>query len=597
MNNTDFQKLTTLLSAWSDKRISDQQIAELDELLQQSEEARELYLEFVSMDIGLQDSLRSLPKHLLDKVVDSAIHPTDSVDEELVRSKDSTLGGEPTSGRSLHMGFFIGAITASLALAFLPGRLAKEQRDPAPAQSVAESTAEDLQGFELAEPNRLAFGYTDLATMPSVAMLASTLNAEWDGDAPKEGAALYSGTLKLNQGIASIDFYCGATAILEGPAEVELQSQSSIRCLTGKIRVRVPEPAQGFVVESPDGRVIDLGTEFTMKVLDNEATEVHVVEGEVDVASSLDLDSKSDSTLLTEGQSVRFSERSGTGSIFNEPIDVVTHHELESILRSRHTETNLRWQEFREKWANDPDTVMYYDFEPIEGEDRRLRNRALNSPSDRRATDGIIIGAEWSEGRFPGKSALDFRRISDQVRLVIPGTYDQITMSVWLRCDAFDRKYTSILLTDRWNLGEPHWQFGKADPSLGIRHSDYGNKDMVQFSVNAMTPNVRYWSKLDTSDVLCHWTHLAVTYDSTKGEVAQYVNGQLQELSLTLIDLEYNSTTVPIQFGQTQLANWFPSTGDLFVCRSFRGKMDEFLIVGRSMSELEVADLFEASKP
>jgi hypothetical protein len=48
-----------------------------------------------------------------------------------------------------------------------------------------------------------------------------------------------------------------------------------------RIRAFVPEPAQGFVIETPDYQAVDLGTEFAMSVGSDGRSEVHVVDGEV----------------------------------------------------------------------------------------------------------------------------------------------------------------------------------------------------------------------------------------------------------------------------------------------------------------------------
>ena len=598
MKNSDYQKLTTLLSAWSDRRMSEDQRTELDILLQSSEEAREIYLEFVSMDVGLQENLRQVPKHLLEGRFDLPVDDSE-FDDNQPKDRGIRPGGEDPSkqGRSIHFGFFFGALTATIAFLFLFLRVPDNEELTDTGSKVTAEVVEDNPTVELPLPT---FGFSNQATTPSVALMESTLNAVWADVAPREGEALYKGILELVEGLASIDFYSGARAILQGPAEIEILSQSHIRCLSGKIRVHVPEPAQGFIVETPDGRVVDLGTEFTLNVQDKSGTEVHVVEGEVDVQASPNSTPKgTPPTLLTQGQTARMSKESSPKIVSNEPIDIVNHRELSDILRNRDAEVVQRWREFSESWKADPNLILYYDFEPSARGDRVLVNRALQA-SENRATDGVIVGAEWSEGRFPGKTALEFRKISDQVRLVIPGSYDSITMSVWLRCDFLERQYTSILLTDQWSEGEPHWQFFHSgfNETTGARLvTNEPIEDMVQFSVRAPTPNVRYRSKLSSPDIIGHWTHLAVTYNSSTSEVAQYINGELLNMHRTFIDRDYQTTTVPIRFGNTQIANWYPTTGDICVCRSFHGKMDEFLLVSRALSASEIAEMYNSSKP
>src|SRR5690606_10314798 len=85
----------------------------------------------------------------------------------------------------------------------------------------------------------------------------------------------------LRSGLAQIEFFSGATVIVEGPAELELESAWRVVCRSGRLRAFVPEPAQGFVVSTPDYEAVDLGTEFGLSVGGDGRSEVHVVDGEV----------------------------------------------------------------------------------------------------------------------------------------------------------------------------------------------------------------------------------------------------------------------------------------------------------------------------
>ena len=80
--------------------------------------------------------------------------------------------------------------------------------------------------------------------------------------------------------------------------------------------------------------------------------------------------------------------------------------------------------------------------------------------------DGGIVGARVTQGRWPGKTALDFRGEGDRVRFNIPGEFDAITLYAWVRIDALDRELNSLFLTDHYDAGEFHWQLS----SLGALH-------------------------------------------------------------------------------------------------------------------------------
>ena len=40
-------------------------------------------------------------------------------------------------------------------------------------------------------------------------------------------------------------------------------------------------------------------------------------------------------------------------------------------------------------------------------------------------SDGTVVGCQWTEGRWPGKKALEFQQVSDRVRLKMPGEFER----------------------------------------------------------------------------------------------------------------------------------------------------------------------------
>jgi hypothetical protein len=75
------------------------------------------------------------------------------------------------------------------------------------------------------------------------------------------------------------------TVSIQGPAHLDLIGNSRARLYQGRIKVRInDERGHGFVVETPNGQVTDLGTEFGVDVADDSNTGVVVFEGAVDLA-------------------------------------------------------------------------------------------------------------------------------------------------------------------------------------------------------------------------------------------------------------------------------------------------------------------------
>src|SRR5437773_1342423 len=77
-----------------------------------------------------------------------------------------------------------------------------------------------------------------------------------------------------------------ARVVLQGPASMELLGGNSARLLRGKLTAQVPASAKGFQITSPQGKIVDLGTEFGMAVARDGTTDVYVFKGKVEAYAS-----------------------------------------------------------------------------------------------------------------------------------------------------------------------------------------------------------------------------------------------------------------------------------------------------------------------
>ena len=114
-----------------------------------------------------------------------------------------------------------------------------------------------------------------------VAWLVNAQNCTWGGgEAPTD---LRPGkVLVIERGLAEFRFQCGARVIVEGPTQLELVSGTTARLYRGRLTARAAG-ASGFEVLSPQGKVVDLGTEFGVAVSEQGETSVRVFEGRVEV--------------------------------------------------------------------------------------------------------------------------------------------------------------------------------------------------------------------------------------------------------------------------------------------------------------------------
>jgi hypothetical protein len=129
---------------------------------------------------------------------------------------------------------------------------------------------------------RLAPAAGGKTAVANIAWLVNAQDCLWAQTGERPGRDMRAGKeLRLERGLAEIEFDCGARVILQGPAGLELLSGCAARLLQGTLTARVPPHAKGFTVLTPHNKIVDLGTEFGLSVDEGGATTVRVFTGEV----------------------------------------------------------------------------------------------------------------------------------------------------------------------------------------------------------------------------------------------------------------------------------------------------------------------------
>lgn len=142
-----------------------------------------------------------------------------------------------------------------------------------------------------------------------VARIERSENPVWDEASLAkiaEDGWLAPGLLRLQSGSALIVFNSGATALVEGPAELSIETVNRMYLNSGRLAADVPPPATGFTVNTPRLNAVDLGTRFGVTVDEDGNSELHVMEGEVEVSRT---SGNSVATVLREGSAVRADNR------------------------------------------------------------------------------------------------------------------------------------------------------------------------------------------------------------------------------------------------------------------------------------------------
>jgi len=186
------------------------------------------------------------------------------------------------------------SVSAALLAIFMLGRFATGQK--------GEGRELRVESPAASQPSTLN---SQLPTPPAV--LAVARNCHWAGHSLEPGQALDCGRpWKLDSGLAEIEFACGARAILQGPATIEIRSASAVMLHYGRLSARMTGKKGGrFVVHTPRADVVDLGTEFGVDVDPQFNAMVRVFSGEVELSPV----SATHPLRLTTNQAAQFDSR------------------------------------------------------------------------------------------------------------------------------------------------------------------------------------------------------------------------------------------------------------------------------------------------
>jgi hypothetical protein len=188
--------------------------------------------------------------------------------------------------------------------------------------------------------------------------------------------------------------------------------------------------------------------------------------------------------------------------------------------------------------------------------------------------NGAIIGCRWTEGRWKGKDALEFKHPGDRVRLNIAGKFDSLTYSAWVRIDGLDRPFSALMLTDGYDVGEAHWQLrDDGRLLLGVQtpegHVAYDSQPIL---------NIKH---------LGRWIHLATVYDSESRQVVHYINGEC------VGNTKIETNEFKLQFGKSEIGNWgTPMSYSPQKIRNFNGQIDEFTLFQTALTADEIQSLY-----
>ncbi|HYG34046.1 MAG TPA: LamG-like jellyroll fold domain-containing protein, partial [Clostridia bacterium] len=364
-----------------------------------------------------------------------------------------------------------------------------------------------------------------------------------------------------------------ARVVIEGPTELQLISPTEAVCPTGRLLAEVPPPARGFRLRTAQLNVVDLGTSFGVDATAAQ-TEVHVFKGKVEFSAG-----KTVNQSLGEGRAAVVQGSAPPRLMAASAAPFTAMFDLQQRSLASEAVRYDQWRLTSARLNQDPSLVVHLDMENLGDSDWTLRNAAERNHS---VADAIIVGCQRAEGRWREKQALEFQSVNDRVRLVVPGEFDSLTLSLWVCVKGLDRQFNSLFMCDGFDPGTIHWLI-RNDGVLGltVMGPSPGN-----FQILASPPVL-------TLDKLGMWTHLAVVLDGEAGELVHYVNGS---------PVAYQRLKVgpPYRIGSAELGNWNARSGpnpEPVLIRNLSGSLDEFELFNRPLSDNEVHKLYTEGKP
>ena len=261
LDNIAKKEIMDLLVLSLDGQLSAVDFAKLQSILDGSDEARDYYCKAISVAENLRkrdwasysgdNQAKNIPlsELLRNKLIEQE-HDAESVIPEVFMGEggQNVVSARVTGGKFFYNKTAILGVLSSIAAALL--------------------VAFVLFQF-------LSVDHVETAT------LTACMDVSWDGRifTTGERLAIGDGEMVLAHGYASLVFDSNARVTIESPARFELLAEDRIKLYYGMLYSHVSAEAAGFSVATPECLIVDLGTEFGVKVDLDGATELHVNQG------------------------------------------------------------------------------------------------------------------------------------------------------------------------------------------------------------------------------------------------------------------------------------------------------------------------------
>ncbi len=239
------------------------------------------------------------------------------------------------------------------------------------------------------------------------------------------------------------------------------------------------------------------------------------------------------------------------------------------------------WREWSTEFRQDDDLLAYYTFEEGSVSDGVVRSQAAFTTADL-----AISGVATRDGRFEvaEDSSIEFSARKSFARVAIEGEFRSLSLLAWVQVDALDGQFNSLFITDGYDPGEVHWMIKEDGTILFSVLATDGEKRLNFISVSPVV-----WDRSKSGQWLC----LGVALDFATGVVRHYLDGE----EIYTESIPDTHSEVITRIGTAEVGNWGnpgrPENPE-YAARNLNGKIDEFAIVSRALTNVEFYEFYRA---
>lgn len=385
----------------------------------------------------------------------------------------------------------------------------------------------------------------------------------WSSAVPSDGKLTRGNQLSASSGLAEIELRNGARILLEAPFSIDLESPKNVTLHSGRLAAHCPPTAKGFTIETPRGKVVDLGTELGVSVDGKGLVEAHVLNGSIEV----DEVGSSRKFSLFGGEAIRMDKRN-TRRVTADPSAFVTR--MPFLDEGSGGFVHWSMDEALGDFSADAGSGL------AEGEsgDLALGADPLNTPSVE--IPQWIPGIRGSALSFDGKGSF-----AESTYRGIEGALPR-TVALWIR--VADPQATSGAGILSWGsvMEDSAWQ-------ISLNWTDHDGPT-GRLRIGTFAGHIIGTTQLRDGK----WHHIAVVmYPQTRPDdavnVLLYVDGKLEPISVRS-NFRVNTNTRLAAHGVT-LGRHVSSIGNSR--RFFHGDMDDVFIFGRALMQEQIQQIMK----